>query len=120
MEKPMRDLMLQTAGVLGILVGIVHGVLGETKVFAAARIEPDWVRRLLRAVWAAGAVAWIGGGVLLLAAPSMSSETARQWIVAVLAVVYGCGALGNAWVTRGRHPGWMLLTATIGLALAGL
>ena len=116
----MRDLMLQTAGVLGILVGVVHGVLGETKVFAVARIEPGWARRLLRAVWAAGAVGWIGGGVLLLAAPSMASEAARHWIVAVFAVVYGCAALGNAWVTRGRHAGWVLLTAAIGFALAGL
>jgi hypothetical protein len=55
-----------------------------------------------------------------IAAPSMASDAARHWIVAVFAVVYGCAALGNAWVTRGRHPGWMLLTAAIGFALAGL
>lgn len=120
MERAMRDLLLQTAGVLGIFVGVVHGILGETKVFATARIEPAWTRALLRAVWAAGAVAWVGGGVLLLAAPAMTSDAARTWIVAVFAVVYGCAALGNAWVTRGRHPGWMLLAAAIGLALAGL
>lgn len=115
----MRDLMLQASGVLGILVAVVHAVLGETKVFAQARIEPDWVRRLLRWLFHAGAVAWIGAGVLLLAAPSMGSEAARMWIVAMAAATYGSAALGNAWVTRGRHPGWMLLTAAIGLAIAG-
>src|SRR6202165_5531820 len=32
-------------------------------------------------VWQAGTVAWIGGGVLLIAAPWMASEPARHWIV---------------------------------------
>ena len=70
----MRDLLLQCAGLLTIAVAIVHGVLGETKVFARARIEPERLRTLIRLVWQASTVAWIGGGVLLLAAPSMGSE----------------------------------------------
>jgi hypothetical protein len=64
----MRDLILQCAGAAGILVAIIHGVLGETKVFAKATIQPERLRTLIRLVWQAGTVAWIGGGVLLLAA----------------------------------------------------
>ena len=61
----MRDVLLQCSGVAAIVVAIIHGVLGETKVFARATIEPPRLRTLIRLVWQAGTVAWIGGGVLL-------------------------------------------------------
>jgi hypothetical protein len=118
-DRTMRDLILQCAGVAGIVVAVIHGTLGETKVFARATIEPPRVRMLLRLVWQAGTVAWIGGGVLLTAAPWMASEPARHWIVATIAIVYGVGALANAYWSRGRHFGWMALSAVIALAVAG-
>jgi hypothetical protein len=117
--KPMRDLILQCAGVAAILVALLHGLLGETKVFAKATIEPARLRTLIRLVWQAGTAAWIGGGVLLIAAPWMQSEPARHWIIVTIAIVYGVGALGNAWWSRGRHFGWMALSAVIVLAVAG-
>jgi hypothetical protein len=115
----MRDLILQCAGAAAILVALVHGTLGETKVFARATIEPARLRTLIRLVWQAGTAAWIGGGVLLMAAPWMQSEPARHWIIVTTAIVYGVGALGNAWWSRGRHFGWMALSAVIVLAVAG-
>jgi hypothetical protein len=115
----MRDLLLQGAGVLAIAVAIIHGVLGETRVFARATIEPARLRTLIRLVWQAGTVAWIGGGVLLIASPWVASEPARHWIVVTMAVVFGFAALANAWATRGRHFGWMMLSAVVGLAVAG-
>ena len=88
----MRDIILQCAGAAGILVAIIHGVLGETKVFAKATIQPESLRTLIRIVWQAGTVAWIGGGVLLIAAPSFGSESARHWIAATVIAVYRlCG-----------------------------
>ena len=77
--------MLQAAGLAAIAVALIHGVLGETKVFARATIEPARVRTLIRLVWQAGTVAWIGGGVLLIAAPWMASDPARHWIVVTMA-----------------------------------
>ncbi|MEI7874172.1 MAG: hypothetical protein WCK95_18720 [Alphaproteobacteria bacterium] len=115
----MRDLAIQAAGGLAILAAVIHGVLGETKVFARARIEPARTRLLIRLVWQCGTVAWIGLGILLVAAPSMDSEPARLWIVGVGVAVYGLAAVGNAWATRGRHFGWMVLTAVSVLALVG-
>src|SRR3954453_2729067 len=100
--EPMRDLLLQCAGAAAIAVALVHGVLGETKVFARATIEPPRLRTLIRFVWQAGTVAWIGGGVLLMAAPWMASEPARHWIVLTLVAVFGFAAFANAWATRGR------------------
>ena len=115
----MRDLILQCAGVAGIAVALIHGVLGETKVFAKATIQPESLRTLIRLVWQAGTVAWIGGGVLLIAAPSMASDPARHWIVATMAVVFAFAAACNAFATRGRHYGWMALSAVVALAVAG-
>ena len=78
----MRDMLLQISGGAAIAVALIHGVLGETKVFARATIEPARLRTLIRLVWQASTVAWIGGGVLLIAAPLMASDIARWTAVA--------------------------------------
>src|ERR1700737_5438018 len=115
----MRDVLLQCSGLAAIAVALIHGVLGETKVFARATIEPPRVRTLIRVVWQAGTVAWIGGGVLLIAAPSMGSQSARHWIVATIIAVYAFAAIDNAWWSRGRGFGWKALGAGVVLAAAG-
>jgi hypothetical protein len=65
-------------------------------------------------------VAWAAVAVLLIAAPAMGSPAARHWIVGAAAVVFGFAAVANAWATRGRFFGWIILTAVVVLALAGL
>ena len=115
----MRDLLLQASGLAAIAVALIHGVLGETRVFAHATIEPPRLRLLLRLVWQAGTVAWIGAGVLLIAAPWLASEPARHWIVITMASVFAFAALVNAWALRGRHFGWIALSAVVALAVAG-
>ena len=115
----MRDVLLQLSGIIAIAAALIHGVLGETKVFARATIEPPRVRTLTRVVWQAGTVAWIGGGVLLLMAPAMMSESARHWIVVTLAMVYAVAAMGNFVALRGRHFGWVALGAVVAMAVAG-
>ena len=114
----MRDLLLVAAGAIAILVSIAHGVLGETKVFARATIQPPRLRTLIRLVWQAGTVAWIAGGVLLIAAPWMESDAARHWIIATLSVVFGVAAIGNALATRTVHVGWIGMSAVVALAVA--
>jgi len=116
----MRDMAVELAGGLAILVAMAHGVLGETRVFARARIEPAWAKRLVYAVWQCSTVTWIAGGILLCAIPLMASDPARRWIIAVLVAVYAAAAIGNAWASRGRHFGWMLLSVVVALALCGL
>ncbi|MDA9408940.1 MULTISPECIES: hypothetical protein [unclassified Bradyrhizobium] len=115
----MRDLLLQCAGVGAIIVALIHGYLGEAKVFPRATIEPPRLRTLVRLVWQASTVAWIGCGVLLVAAPWMDSASARRWIVLTMIGVFGLSACANAWATRGRHFGWMALTAVVVMAAAG-
>jgi hypothetical protein len=91
----MRDLPLQAAGVLAILVALGHGAIAELQIFAQARIEPPGTRRLLRLIWQASTLDWIAVGVLLIAAPGLGSPVARRWIIAVAAVVYTYAAVGN-------------------------
>jgi hypothetical protein len=116
----MRDVWLYASGILGLAAALVHGVLGETRVFARVRIEPERLKRLIRLVWHCSAVAWAGVAVLLIVAPWMGSQPARHWIVGTAAVIYGFGAIANAWAMRGRNFGWVVLTIVVGLAVAGL
>jgi|SRR5215831_2908102 len=116
----MRDVALQAAGVLAILVAIAHGAISELRVFPTAHIEPRRTRRLLRLIWHASTVDWIGIGVLLIAAPWLGSQLARQWIIAIAVVVYTYAAVGNAVAVRGPHPGWILMSCVVVLALMGL
>jgi len=115
----MRDFLLWASGVLGLAAAFVHGLLGETHVFARARIEPERLRGLIRLVWQCSAVAWAGVAVLLIAAPWMGSPMARHWIVAAAVLTYGFAAFANAWALRGRNFGWIVLTIVVGLSVAG-
>jgi hypothetical protein len=119
MEDAMRDILLQCAGLVAILAALIHGVIGETRIFPRITIEPARLRTLIRIVWQAGTVAWIGLGALLLAAPWMASEPARRWIVIISACVFTFAAFGNAFATRGRHFGWAVLGGVVALAIAG-
>ncbi|MFX6035977.1 hypothetical protein ABTE74_21575, partial [Acinetobacter baumannii] len=79
----MRDIVLQASGVLAIAVAIIHGVLGASRGFAHARIEPPAATLLIRLVWQCGTVAWIGGGVLLVCAAWMFPDPARRATILV-------------------------------------
>jgi hypothetical protein len=117
--KAMRDLLLQCSGVIAIAAALIHGVLGETKVLPRITVQPARLLTLIRLVWQAGTVPWIGCGVLLIAAPWMASEPARHWIVVTTAAVFAFAVLANAWATRGRHFGWMMFGAVVALEVAG-
>jgi hypothetical protein len=121
MEATMlRDLSLRAAGLLAIAIAIGHGAIAELYVFDKAQIAPLSFRRLLRLIWQASTIDWIAVGVLLIAAPALGSEPARRWIVAVAIVVYGYAAIANAIAVGGWHPGWVVMTGAIALALMGL
>jgi hypothetical protein len=115
----MRDLALQAAGALAILIAIAHWAIAELRIFARAQIEPRGTRRLLRLIWQASTIDWIAIGVLLIAAPFFDAPSARHWVVAVAVLVYGYAAVGNALATRRLHLGWIGMSCAVALALAG-
>lgn len=115
----MSDWLVRAAGILAIAVALVHGYLGETKIFAKARIEPAWARRMLHVVYHCGStLAWLVMGVLLVLVPAMQPY-ARHTIIIASVIIYGAAAMGNAWASHGRHFGWALMTVVVGLAVAG-
>ena len=46
----MRDLLLLFAGIGTIAAALAHGVIGETRIFPRATIEPPRLRTLIRGV----------------------------------------------------------------------
>jgi hypothetical protein len=119
MEIPMRDVLLQCAGVIAILAAMIHGVLSEVRVFRNLSIEPRRLRTLVRLVFQLLTVDWICFGVLLLLAPTLASEGARHAIVISATVVLAMSALVNALGSKGKHFGWIILGAAASLAAAG-
>ncbi|HET7889482.1 MAG TPA: hypothetical protein VFL62_24900 [Bradyrhizobium sp.] len=115
----MHDLFLWLAGIGAIVAAVIHGVLGETRVFRRATIEPPRLRSLIRICWQIGTVGWICGGALLLAAPSVASISARHWIVVTMGAMYAFGMAANFWVFRGRHFGWAVLGTVVVMAAIG-
>lgn len=115
----MRDMALVAAGALAIVVAVCHAVLLERLVFPQMAAPPR-LGRIIHAVCQMSTVDWIGIAVLLMAAPWFQSQTARSWVVGAAVVVYGVAAAGNLWATRRLHPGWVLMSGVVALAVVGL
>jgi hypothetical protein len=52
--------------------------------------------------------------------PLVAPEAARHWIVATVGAQYLYVAIVNAWASRGRHFGWMAMSAIVALAVASI
>jgi hypothetical protein len=115
----MKDVLIETAGGLAILIAVLHQSLAEMRLFPRIKPEAVSAKPLLRAVWLNGSIAWASIGILLMLSPTFGSQAARHWIVVDAVVVLGSAAIGNAWYFKWKHPGWVLLAVAIGLAIAG-
>ncbi len=115
----MKDALIMVAGGLAILTAVFHQVLGEIRLFPTIDLASVPRKPLLRLIWLNGSVAWIGLGILLIMVPTFGSQPARTWIVAIAVLVLGPAAI-CAFFWKRDHPGWVLLSAVVGLALAGL
>ena len=91
----MSDMFLIAAGLLSIMVSIIHGFLGETKVIKPIEgLEPSSLR-IIRAVWFLSAVYWFVGGVFLVLAPYYFEPSQKVIIAGVTIAMYLSGALAN-------------------------
>ena len=115
----MENALVVSAGCLGMVIALIHGYLGETRVVRAAKGLSESQLRVLQAVMFLSATYWFIGGAVLAVAPVFL--TANQQFIAAIVVgaMYLTGAIGNAWATRGRHIGWVLLTLAVVLAWGG-
>jgi len=116
----MNDLSIITAGCLGMLIAIVHGYLGASKVIQPIEGIHPAAKRILHGVFLLSAIYWFIGGLMLVSAPFYLSSNARTVTALVVGALYLSGAIVNFWATRGRHFGWFLLSAATALIWVGI
>lgn len=118
---------LALAGVIGGVTAVIHGVLTQRlmvrpmeALMASDRRISRPVRRLIPMLMHFSTIAWLAGGLALIVAACWLGPQARLATALCVGGLYLFGALGNLWGTRGRHPGWMLMTAALALIVVGV
>jgi len=121
------DYSLLASGVIGSGVAVVHGMLVQRLMVAAFAELSGTDKRLRGAIGRLvplllhfSTIAWFLGGLVLIAAAVWLEGDARLVTALFVGGLFLFGALGNLWATRGRHPGWMLMAAAVGLIAAGI
>jgi hypothetical protein len=112
-------LLLCIAGVLCIGAAGLHGYLGETRLIAPATFPNRQAKSLVRAVFQLSTAMWMASGAVMVAAPWVFDDRTRPWAVAAACLPLVWGIAANAWITHGRHFGWKVLSAVVGLAALG-
>jgi hypothetical protein len=120
-----QDAALISAGVIGSAVALIHGAL--TQKFVVRPIETlaggrmsGTIRRLVPPLLQFSTFNWFLGGLALIAAANGFGREARLATGLLVGSSYLFGAVGNAWATRGRHPGWMLMAVALVLIAIGI
>ena len=108
------------AGVLTILLGLAHSIIGEILIFHSKRnkgeIVPtktsvDWKERYLRIVWVtwhlASLLGWCLAGILFCLA--FAKEGPVYTIIQCIITSLCLSSLLVLYGTKGRHPAWLVL-----------
>ena len=113
------NIALTAAGVLTIVIGLVHSLLGEYLIFRRMRRgtvvptagQPLLRERHVRILWATWHVVTVFGfgfaAILLYSAnpdAAMPLPPAAHQAIAASTALAGCLVL---YATKGRHPGWL-------------
>lgn len=121
------DMALMAAGILGAGTALVHGVLMqrfmvepfELALQAQGRTRASLLR-LLPVLMHFSTFVWFLAGAALAITALTGPDSLKLMAAVSAGTVYGFGVIGNAWATRGRHPGWMLLAVACGLIVFGV
>ena len=118
---------LAMAGVIGSVVAVVHGILTQRLMvrpieasLVADRRTSGTIRRIVPLLLHFSTAVWFTGGLALIGAAIWFDRDTRLATGLFVGSTYLFGAGGNLWATRGRHPGWMLLAASLVLIVVGL
>jgi hypothetical protein len=122
---------LLAAGVLAIIVGLMHSVLGEVLIFRRLRSTgivptlgaPLLHERHVRILWASWHIVTLLGwamAAILLRLAFITDYTATQTL-AVNAIITSmlCSSLLVLIASKGMHPGWIGLLGVAGLTWLG-
>jgi hypothetical protein len=122
-----HDAALILAGVIGTCVAVVHGVLVQRlmvgplgRVTFPDRRSAATIKRLAPMLLHFSTICWFLGGLVLMAAAIWFEPQVRFTTALFVGCFFLYGAVGNFWGTRGRHPGWMLMTVAVMLIAAGV
>lgn len=118
----MTHIALTIAGLIGAATAIFHGILTqrlmvrpiERRLADAPGISAT-VRRIVPPLLHYSTYSWLVGGLALVVAANRSSEGATVATALLVGSMFAYAAAANLWATRGRHPGWMLMAAAVGL-----
>ena len=122
--------MFLAAGVIALITGVIHSVMGEILIFRQLRksglvptmAAPPLRERNIRILWAtwhlASVFGWAFAGILirLSIAPH---DSPRGLIVSAIVFANLAGSLLVLIGTKGRHPGWVALLVVAVLAWFG-
>jgi len=118
MKDGMHDLILQSAGVMGVICSAVHGWLGQTRILAKVEGLPSVLKRVNAGVFHTSTIYWFAGAIALIAAPQFPSPI-RVVTAYSVAGIYLVGVAVNGWATRGRHVGALMFAIVAILAIVG-
>jgi len=116
------------AGVLAVLTGVAHSVLGEILIFrhlrngtlVPAMPAPPLKERNIRIIWASwhliSIFGWAFGVVLLLLSSPTNGQSAQTLVVNAAVFAFAAGSLLVLIATKGRHPGWVAMLGVAALA----
>lgn len=122
--------MFIAAGVLALITGIVHSVLGEILIFRQLRIGglvptaaiPPLREQNIRIIWAtwhlASVFGWAFAGILLRLAIT-PNDSPSALIVSAIVFAHLAGSLLVLIGTKGQHPGWIALLLVAALTWFG-
>lgn len=123
----LRDIALALAGLIGGGVALVHGVVVQRlmvkpleALLAGEKRVSGPIRRLVAPLLHLSTISWLLGGIVLIIAATWFGKEARLATGLFVGSLFLFGAVVNLWATRGRHPGWMLMAASVLLILFGL
>lgn len=123
----MQNLALTLAGLVGAITAVIHGILTDRLIVRPIdhRLSDDagvsaTIRRIVPPLLQYSTYSWLVGGIALVIAANVADAETRLWISLLVASKFLYGAVANLWATRGRHPGWMLMTVAVGLIAVDL
>ena len=116
----LHDGALALAGLIGAGTALVHGILTQRLMIrpigaalAAEKTISAPIRKLVPVLLQFSTFAWLAGGLALIATAAWLGRDAKLAVGLLVGTLCLYGAVANAWATRGRHPGWILMAASV-------
>lgn len=116
---------LVAAGAVAAITATIHGkLLDPLIVTPLLKGSGDGMRRparaLVRPLLHVSTVDWFTGGIALIATGLWVDGPGRIAIGLLVGTQLSYAMAANAWATRGRHPGWILMAVAVALIIAGV